>query len=55
MCLLKGGGGVVRFTSYSCKWILMETTKISKTAKLRSHQVRYEENSCYGGNLSEDG
>ena len=29
MCLLGGGGewGVVKFTSYSCMWILMETTK----------------------------
>ena len=37
-----GGGGV--FTSYSCMWILMETTKISKTTKIKSHKVRYKLN-----------
>ena len=47
MCLLQGGGGgdgVVGFTSYSCMWILMETTKISKTTKIKSHKVRYKLN-----------
>ena len=44
MCLLGEGRewGVVRFTSYSCMWILMETIKISKTTKIKSHKVRYE-------------
>ena len=44
MCLLEGGGEweVVRFTSYSCMWILMETTKISKPTRIKSHKVRYE-------------
>ena len=35
-----GGGmewGVVRFTSYSCMCILIETTKISKTTKIKCH------------------
>ena len=45
MCLLGGGGGgwvVVRFTSYSCMWILIETAKISKPTRIKSHKVRYE-------------
>ena len=35
-CVYLGGGGeweVVRFTSYSCMWILMEITKFQKPPK----------------------
>ena len=37
-----GKWGMVRVTFYSCVWILMETTKISKTTKTKGHKVRYE-------------
>ena len=43
--MFTGGGekwGMVRVTFYSCVWILMETTKISKTTKTKRHKVRYE-------------